>query len=97
MCLQDSFIDHFLKLDESSRHPHTLTTSMELSLSWEAESCSDTKEIPNISWNPEIHYRVQENFPLIPILGQMNPGHTTPSYFSEIHFSIILSPTSGSS
>jgi hypothetical protein len=30
-----------------------------------------------------------KNPPLVPIMTQMNPVHTTPSYFCKIHFNII--------
>jgi hypothetical protein len=35
--------------------------------------------------------------PLVPILSQIIPVHTTPSYFSKIHFNITHLPTSWSS
>jgi hypothetical protein len=57
---------------------------MELNPSWEAASHATTQERPNILWN-----RVHKSPPLVPILSQLNPVHTTPSYLSKIHFNII--------
>jgi hypothetical protein len=48
-----------------------LTNSMELSLSWEANSHSGSQEIPCLLWNPKIHYHDDKSLPLIPILNQM--------------------------
>jgi hypothetical protein len=62
---------------------------MELSHSSEATSYSATQEFPNISWNPMVHYHVHKSPLLVPILNQINPVHSTPSYFSKIH--LILS------
>jgi hypothetical protein len=63
---------------------------MEPSPSWEANSHSATQEIPSLSQNPKVHYRVRKSPQLVPVLTQMNPVHATPSYFSKIHFNIIL-------
>jgi hypothetical protein len=54
-----------------------LTNSMELSPSRKAASCSATTKLPSILRNPKTHQRVQNNLPLIPILNQSNPTHTT--------------------
>jgi hypothetical protein len=43
---------------------------------------------------PKIRYRVHKTPTLVPILTQMTPVHTTSSYFSKIHFNIILPYTS---
>jgi hypothetical protein len=65
----------------------------ELSPSWEAANCAATQELPSILWNSKVHHRV----PMVPILSQINPVHTIPSYLSKIHFNIAHPPTSWSS
>jgi hypothetical protein len=66
-----------------------LTSSMELN-SWEAARHSANEELPSVSWNPKVYYSVHKSTPLAPILNQINRIHTIPSYFSKIHFNIIL-------
>jgi hypothetical protein len=51
------------------------------------------QEIPSILRNPQAHYRVHKNTPLVPNLSQINPAYTLTSYFSKIHFHIHLPHT----
>jgi hypothetical protein len=58
----------------------TRTNSTQLSPPWEVASCAATQEIPSSIWNTQVYYRVHKSPPLVPILNQNDPVHTTPSY-----------------
>jgi hypothetical protein len=48
-----------------------LSTSMELSHSWEAASFATTQELSRILWNPKVHCRVHKSPTLVPVLNQI--------------------------
>jgi hypothetical protein len=62
---------------------------MELRPSWKAASCAATQELPNILWNPKVHYRVHKSPPLVCVLRKINLVQTTSSYLSKIRFNIV--------
>jgi hypothetical protein len=63
---------------------HSLTHGAEPFL--RSSNCAATQEILSILWNPKVHYHVHKSPPLVPILSQINPFHTIPSYLSKITF-----------
>jgi hypothetical protein len=50
---------------------------------------SGSQEIPFFLWKLNVHDHVNRSPHVVPILNQINPGHTLTSYF-KIHFNIIL-------
>jgi hypothetical protein len=52
-----------------------------------------SEEIPRFFWKPEVHYRVHNSPPPVPILSQINLVHTL-TFVPKIHFNIILSSAS---
>jgi len=68
---------------------------MKQSPSSEANSHSTSQEIHHLLWNAKVHYCAQSNPPLVPNLSQINPIHTFPPHFLEIHSDIILQSTFG--
>jgi hypothetical protein len=69
------------------RNIHSLT---ELSPSWEAANCAATQELPSVLWNPKVYYRAHKSPPLVPILNQIDPIQTIPSYLSKILLDLII-------
>ena len=75
---------------------YLLTYSMVQSPSWKASRFAASQEIPHISRNPNVHYRIHKRPPPVSILGQLNPVHIPTSHLLEIHLNIILPSTPGS-
>jgi hypothetical protein len=59
--------------------------------------CSCSQEIRRLLWNPEVHYRVQNSPPLVPVLSEMHPVHTLPPCSRKIQSNIIFPSTPRSS
>ena len=57
--------------------------------SWEANWFAASQEIPHISRNPKVHYRIHMHPPPVSILGQPNPVHIPTSHLLEIRPNII--------
>jgi hypothetical protein len=70
---------------------------MEVSLSSEAAIRAAAQEITNILLPQQVHYRIHNIPPLVPILSQINPIYTILFCLSKIDFNIIHPPTSWSS
>ena len=66
-----------------------LTYSMVQSPSWAANWFAASQEIPRISRNPKVQYRIHKYPPPVPILGQPNPVHIPTSHLLEIRPNIV--------
>jgi hypothetical protein len=83
-------------LRRQSAWPHLLTLLTYFGSTY-GSNCAPTQGLPSIICNPNVHYRVHKNPPLVPILSQIDPVHTIPSYLSKIYFNTVHRPTSWSS
>jgi hypothetical protein len=83
-------------LQGSAWYKNKLTYFMQHSTSWEANGFDASQEIPHISRNPKVHYRIHKCPPPVPILSQLDPVHTPTSHLLKIHLNIILPSNSGS-
>ena len=73
-----------------------ITCFMEQVPSWEADRYAYSQEFQHILWNQKVHFRIHKCPPPVPILSQLDPGHTTTSYLLKTHITIIGLSTSAS-
>jgi hypothetical protein len=60
---------------------------------WPKDELNDRGSITGLLWKPNVHYRVYNSPPLVPVLSQNNPVHNLSLYFSKVHSNIILQST----
>jgi len=61
---------------------------MQQSPSWEVNRFSASQEIPQIVWNPKVHYCIHRCPPPGPILSQLDPVHSPTSNFLKTHLNL---------
>jgi hypothetical protein len=65
-----------------------LTNCVELSATREATSCADTRQFLSILWEPKVHYPVNKNSPLFPVLSHLNIMHPPTSWSTQWSLSL---------
>ena len=63
---------------------YLLTYSTVQSPKWEANWFAASQEIPRISRNPKVHYRIHKRPPPVSILGQPDPVHIPTTHLLQI-------------
>jgi hypothetical protein len=61
-----------------------------LQAAWETTRFAASQEIPCISLNPKVYYRIHNCLPPVPVLRQLDLVHTSTCNFPKIHRNIIL-------
>lgn len=57
---------------------------------WKCGSSSPGQEIPQMLWNPKVHYRIHSSPILGPILSQINPGQAILPTFFQMQLKVIF-------
>jgi len=83
-------IPAYLPSSPTNQPTNQPTNCRKQSPSSEANSRSDSHEIPHILWKLKAHYHVHHSPTSVPILSQIIPVHALPSYFLKVHFNIII-------
>lgn len=55
------------------------------------------QKLSSFLWNPNVHCCIYGSPTLLPVLSQINPGHSVLVYFFKVHFNTIFPSTSRSS
>jgi len=87
-CIQNE-LAYVILIQPTELHS-VLSNFLEQCPPWEANSQSASEEIPHTLWNPQVHYHVHKSPSLVPVLSQMHPVHTLPTYFPKIQTNIVL-------
>ena len=85
-----------MQIDHKDTHVPEITNSIEQCHPWESYVAWASKEIPRVLWAPEVHCRIHNSPPPLPVLSQSNWIHAAPSHFLEIYFNITLPSTTRS-
>jgi hypothetical protein len=57
--------------------------------SWELDSCAESEEIPLVLRHINIHHRLHNIVPFLPVLSEINSVHIRPAHLFEIYFNIF--------